>query len=98
MLLVLEAPGGVDDERILGGRGGLLDPVEHDSGSVVAFLAGDHWRSDPLPPNLQLLDRRGPERITGGDEDAIVLLLQPVSELADGRRLARAFHADPEDH
>ena len=79
MGLVLEAPGGVDDERIDAGRGRLLDAVEHDPGGVAAFLAADDRRADAVAPDLQLLDRRGAEGVAGGEQDAIVLLLQPVA-------------------
>ena len=75
MRLVLEPPGGVDDQRVDAGRGRLLDPVEDDPGGVAAFLAGDHRRADAVAPDLQLLDRRGAERVAGGEQDAIILLL-----------------------
>ena len=50
--LVLEAPGGVDDQHVDAGRGGLLDAVEDDAGRVAAFLAGDDRRADALAPDL----------------------------------------------
>ena len=95
--LVLEAPGGVDDQHVLAGRGRLLDAVEDDPGGVAAFLAGDDRRADALAPDLQLLDRGGAEGVAGGEQDAIILLLQPMAELADGGRLARAVDADHQD-
>ena len=95
--LVLQPPGGVDDQHVLAGRGRLLDAVEHDSGRVAAFLARDDRRADAVAPDLQLLDRGGAEGVAGGEQDAVILLLQPMAELADGRRLARAVDADHED-
>ena len=97
MRLVLEPPGGVDDQRVDAGRGGLLDPVIDDPGGVAAFLAGDHRRLDPLAPDLELLDRRGAEGVAGGEHHAIILLLQQMAELADGRGLARSVDADHQD-
>ena len=75
-----------------------LDAVEHDPGGVAAFLAGDHRRADALAPDLQLLDRGGAEGVAGGEQHAIILLLEPVAELADGGGLARAVDADHQDH
>ena len=96
--LVLEPPGSVDDQHVVARRGRLLDAVEDDAGRIAAFLAGDHRRADALAPDLQLLDRCGAEGVAGSEQDAIILLLQPVCELADGRRLAGAVDADDEDH
>ena len=79
-------------------RGRLLDAVEDDPGRIAAFLAGDDRRADAVSPDLQLLDRGGAEGVAGGEEDAVILFLQPVGELADRRRLARAVDADDEDH
>ena len=60
-------------------------------------LPRDDRRADPVAPDLQLLDRGGAEGVAGGEENAIILLLQPVAELADRGRLARAVDADHED-
>ena len=95
---VLQPPGGVDDQHVLAGRGRLLDAVEHDPGGIAAFLAGDDRRADAVAPDLQLLDRGGAEGVAGGEQHAIILLLQPMAELADGGRLARAVDADHQDH
>ena len=78
MGLVLEAPGGVDDEHVDALRGRLLDPVEDDSGGIAAFLAGDDRRADALAPDLQLLDRGGAEGVAGGEQHAVILFLEPV--------------------
>ena len=95
--LVLEAAGGVDDQRVDAGRGRLLDAVEHDPGGIAAFLAGNDRRADAVAPDLELLDRRGAEGVAGGEQDAIILFLQPVAELADRGGLARAVDADHQD-
>ena len=79
-------------------RRGLLHAVEDDAGSVAAFLAGDDGRADALAPDRQLLDRGGAEGIAGREQDAVICFLQPLAELADGRRLARAVDADDQDH
>jgi hypothetical protein len=75
-----------------------LTPSNTIPAGVAAFLAGDHRRADPVAPDLQLLDRGGAEGVAGGEQHAIILLLQPVGELADRRRLARAVDADHQDH
>ena len=51
-------------------------------------LPRDHRRADALAPNLELLDRRRAEGVPGGEQHAIILLLQPMGELANGRGLA----------
>ncbi len=81
----------------IAGRGGLLDAVEDDPGGVAAFLAGDDRRADAVAPDLQLLDRGGAEGVAGGKQDAIILLLEPMAELADRGRLAGAVDADHQD-
>jgi len=48
--LVLEAPGGVDDQHVLTRRSRLLDTVEDDSGRVATFLAGDDRGPDSVAP------------------------------------------------
>ena len=60
-------------------------------------LPDDDRRADALAPDLQLLDRRGAEGVAGGEQHAIILLLEPVAELADGGGLARAVDADDQD-
>ena len=97
MRLVLQSPSGVDDQRVDAGRGRLLDAVEDDTGRVAAFLAADHRRADAVAPDLQLLDRRGAKGVARRQQDAIILLLQQMAELADGGRLAAAVDPDHQD-
>src|SRR2546423_13864915 len=98
MPLVLEAACGVDDEYVFAGGCRLFDTVKDNSGGVAAFLAGNDRRADALAPDLELLDRGGAESIAGGEQDAVILFLQPMAELADGCGLARAVDADHQDH
>ena len=98
MRLVLEAPGGVDDQAVDPGGGGLLHAVEDDTSGVAAFLAADHRRTDPFAPDAQLLYRGGAEGVAGGQHHAIVLFLQQVAQLADGGGLARPIDADHQDN
>src|SRR5207253_1545155 len=83
----------VDDEHVLAGRGRLPDAIEDDSRRVGALLAGDHRCADALAPDLELLDRGRAKGVAGGEQHAIILLLEPVGELADRGRLARAVDA-----
>ena len=57
MGLGVEPAGGIDDQRVNARRGRLLDSVKDDPGGVAAFLSGDDRRTNPLPPDRQLLDR-----------------------------------------
>ena len=96
--LVLQPPGRVDEEHI--GAAGLcfLQRVVGQAGRIRALLAGDHRRADALAPDLQLLDGGGAERVAGGEHHAQALLAEFLRQLADGGGLARAVHADHQDH
>jgi hypothetical protein len=96
--LVLEPAGGVDDQHVGADRGAALDPLEHQAGGIAALLAGDDRHVEPLGPDPQLLDRRGAEGVAGDQHHRVILLLQQMGELGDGRRLARSVDPDDQHH
>src|SRR5579864_597911 len=98
MALVLEAAGGIDDENVDALRSCLLHSIKYDPCRIAAFLARNDRSFDPVAPDHQLLDRGRPEGVTGCQQHSIILFLEPVAELADGGRLARAIDANDQDH
>ena len=51
----------------------------------------------PLTPGLQLLDRRGAERIAGREHDRLAFADEAPRQLADRRRFTRTIDADHEN-
>ena len=94
--LRVQAAGGVDEDDVAAPalRGG--DRIEGDRGGIGALRRADEVRPRALGPDLELLVGRGAERVGGADEDRTAVRREPVGELADRRRLARAVHADDE--
>ena len=96
--LVLQAPGGVDDQHV-----GAVAPCAAVSASNARLAAsepcsrGDDRSRRCAAPDLQLLDRGGAERVAGGEHHLAALGAEARRELADGGGLARAVHADHED-
>ena len=66
----------------------LLQGVEGEARGIGALLARQHRRADPLAPDLELLDGRGPERVAGGDHHLQALGAEFLRQLADGGGLA----------
>ncbi len=66
--LRVQPAGGVDDQDVGAARRRRLDRVEHHRGGIGAGRLADDLDADPLPPRLQLLDGRGPERVGRGQE------------------------------
>ncbi len=96
--LVVEAPGGVDQQQI-----GALFARPHqgvvgEPGGIRPGRAGQHRTLGALAPDLQLLDRGRPERVAGGEEHRFALIAVLFRQLADRRRLAAAVDPDDEDH
>ena len=81
--LGVEAAGGVgdDDVRVAGDRG--VERVEHDGGRVGVRGVGHDLAVRALGPDPELVDRRGAERVGGGEDDPPALRPLPGGELAD---------------
>ena len=95
--LRVEPSGRVDDHDVASRAPARLDRVERDGRRVGAARAADELGAGALGPDLELLLRRGAERVRGADEDAPAVLRELARELADRRRLAGAVDADDED-
>ena len=91
--LVVQAPGGVDQQHIGLVRRRLGQRVEGQAGGVAVRLAGDHLGARALPPDLELLHRRGAEGVAGGHDGAAAFLLIDLRQLADSGGLAGAVDA-----
>ena len=61
----MEPPGGINEKALnLPGAGGMAC-VKDDSSRIGSCLVGDHICLDPPAPDLQLLDGRGAEGVSG---------------------------------
>ena len=98
LLLVLQAPGGVDNQRVDPGVGGLLDRVEHDRRRITAFGPAHEVDPDAPCPGGELPDRGSPEGVARCQQHAVIVFLEQMRELGDGGGLARAVDPDHEDH
>ena len=75
------------------------DRVERHRARVRPLLRADQLAAGALRPFGELLDGGGAEGVAGGQQHRLAqLLLEVPGELADGRGLAGAVHADHEDH
>ena len=59
---------------------------------------GDDRHIQPLAPDLELVDRRGPEGVAGGEHDRSSEALVIGGQLGDRGGLADAVDADNHDH
>ena len=66
--------------------------------ACAAALRADEVGARALRPDLELLLRRGAERVGSRDDDRVPVLGELRRQLADRRRLAGAVDADDEDH
>ena len=64
---------------------------------IAALLALDDLAAEPLAPDGQLLDGRGPEGVAGGHHHLLAVVLEALGQLGDRGRLARAVDAGDHD-
>jgi len=95
---VCRRPGGVGDQHVGAARlRGLQRVVDH-GGRVGARGLRNDRHAVAVAPDLQLLDGGGAEGVARGEHHLAALGRQAAGELADGGGLARAVHADHQDH
>ena len=94
--LRVEPPSRVDHDHVAAPRLGGGDGVERDGRRVGAALRAHEVGARALGPDLKLLLGSGAEGVGGREDDGAPRLAQPVRELADRRRLARAVDAHDE--
>ena len=94
----MQAAGRIDDQQV--GLAGLrlLNAVEHHRRRVSALRVAHNRHLRAIRPDLQLIARRRAERICRRQHDAVARILEAHCQLADGRRLAHAVHADDQHH
>jgi len=83
----------VYDHDVLRFRFRMVHRIVCDRSWITAFLVCDHGAIDPLTPDFELLDRGGPERVSGGHHNALAHGLKLRSQLRNGCGLARAVHS-----
>ena len=96
--LVLKAARRIDDQHVGADLGCLLYRIEHDRSRVAAFWPAHERHADPLRPGLQLTDGGRAEGIARRQHHGVIVFLEKVRELGDGRRLAAAVHADHQQY
>jgi hypothetical protein len=92
--LVVQPPGRVDQQDVaaLGAR--LFESLESEPGRIGPGRPGDDTTAGPFPPDLQLLDPGGAERIASREHHIVPGVAVLLGELGDGRRLAAAIGAE----
>ncbi len=93
----MQPAGGVDEHDVALARLARRERVEHDRRRIRAGPRPDDVDAGAGRPDLQLLDRRGAERVGGADQRRLAGVLEQPRQLADGRRLAGAVDADDHD-
>ncbi len=71
--------------------------VEDEACGVGTRLARDKLGAAARRPDFELIDRRGTERVAGGQHDGAPFGAEFCRQLADGRGLAGAVDADDQD-
>ncbi len=92
----VQSSGGVDEDDVPAAGLGGSERIEHDRRGVGSGAGSHHVDAGTLGPDLELLDRGGPEGIGGADHRHLAGILDQPRELADGGRLPCPVHAD--DH
>ncbi len=98
MRLRVQASRRVGDQDVDAAGLRRLQRVEHDGRGIRAGRLRDDGDAVALRPDGELLDGRGAERVAGREHHRQSLALEAPRQLADRRRLARAVHADDQDH
>ncbi len=94
----MQAARRVDEHHVGAARARGGDTVEDHRRRVAALRLFDDLAVHTFGPFRELLHSRGAERVAGDHERRLPHLLEPPGDLADGRRLPRAVHADHQDH
>ena len=91
-----QAPGGVVDDEVAAGEGGLVGGLATDVDGVAAGLGVDR-HPEALAEHLELVDGGGTVDVGGREHQLVALALELARELARGRGLSRALEADHHD-
>ena len=94
----MEATRRIDDEKVRATRDRRLDRVECHRCRILPGSGTDEVRTGTRRPHAKLVDRAGAKCVARRHGDALIEAADPLRELADERRLARAVHADHENH
>jgi hypothetical protein len=97
VVLVMEASGGVADEKLGLQTLGLFIGIEANGGRVAVLRAFDEGDLEAFGPNLELLDGSGAEGVCGSENDAVALVVEEVGEFGGGGGFAGAIDADHEE-
>src|SRR5438309_2236169 len=84
--------------RLKGAKSSSCSPVPTKRGRVGAVLAADHFNSEPLCPNIELLNRSSAKRVGSRQHYALPISLQIMREFRCRCCFAGSVHADNQDH
>ena len=94
----MQPAGGVGEHHIASARTRRRQSIEYHRSRVSARKLRGEVRAGAFRPHLQLLDGRRAKGVTRGEQHRTAVLGTAPRQLADGGGLARAIHADHQDH
>ncbi len=74
LLLVLQPPGGIDEQDVGAFVLRAFQRLEGDAGGIGALFACDHLGAGALAPQLELLDGSGAEGVGGGQHHELAFV------------------------
>ena len=75
----------------------MFDRIECDRGGIRVLGLLDYLASELLGMDAQLFDGTCPERVAGGHDDGLLLVLETLRDLGDGRGLTGTVDTDEHD-
>ena len=96
--LGLETTGCIDQRHVGIFGDGRFDGVEGHRCGISPGLPRDDRAIDPLAPNLELVDGRRPESISGSQNHLLSFRDIAGGEFPDGGGLSRTVHAEHQHH
>ena len=96
--LIMQTPGGVDEQDIRTSRDRGPGGVEGDGGGVRTLISLDEINPQSLRPDFELGDGPGSEGVGGGEENTAPLIAEGLGNLGDAGGLAGPVDARDENN
>ena len=96
--LGVEAPGSVNQQHVYAAAFSGLHAIEYHGRWVGARTMLDDIDTNPLSPDVELLDSRGPKRVSRHKQDFFTRAAILRGEFADRRRFANAVDPEKNNH
>src|SRR5579875_677831 len=94
----MQTPGSVHDQHITTSCSCRLDRIINYCAWVRTRTLADYRYVDALTPHFELINSRGTKSICRRQDYSMTLSCEPVGHLGYAGGLARAIHADDQDH